>query len=45
VRGAGKLYVSSRKVSKIWVVDQGSLTLLDTIQLPGGEGHQIGIVQ
>ena len=45
VRGTGKLYVSSRKEPKIWVVDQASLTLLGTIQLPGGEGHQIGIVR
>jgi len=44
VRGTGKLYVSSRKEPKIWVVDQSSLELLDTIQLPGGEGHQLAIV-
>ena len=44
VRGTGKLYVSSRKEAKIWVVDQSSLELLDTIQLPGGEGHQLAIV-
>jgi YVTN family beta-propeller protein len=45
VRGTGKLYVSSRKEAKIWVVDQASLKLLNTIELPGGEGHQIGIVK
>lgn len=44
VRGTGKLYVSSRKEPTIWVVDQTSLKLLDTIQLPGGEGHQLAIV-
>ena len=44
VRGTGKLYVSSRKEPKIWVVDQSSLEVLDTIQLPGGEGHQLAIV-
>ncbi len=43
VRGTGKLYVSSRKEPTIWVVDQTSLKLLDTIQLPGGEGHQLAI--
>lgn len=45
VRGTGKLYISSSKEPKLWVVDQTSLKLLDTIQLPGGEGHQIGIVR
>ncbi|MBX3646335.1 MAG: beta-propeller fold lactonase family protein [Rhodocyclaceae bacterium] len=45
VHGTGKLYVSSRKEPKIWVVDQKSLTLLDTIQLPAGEGHEIAVVQ
>lgn len=45
VRGAGKLYVSSSKEPKIWVVDQDSLEVLGTIQLPGGEGHQIGVVR
>ncbi|MER2518678.1 MAG: YncE family protein [Candidatus Accumulibacter phosphatis] len=44
VRGTGKLYVSSRKEPKIWVVDQSSLEVLDTIRLPGGEGHQLAIV-
>ncbi|MBE2257212.1 MAG: hypothetical protein IAE88_00035 [Rhodobacteraceae bacterium] len=44
VRGTGKLYVSSRKEATIWVVDQTSLELLDTITLPGGEGHQLAIV-
>ena len=44
VRGTGKLYVSSRKEPKIWVVDQRALTALATIQLRGGEGLHIGIV-
>jgi YVTN family beta-propeller protein len=44
VRGTGKLYVSSRKEPKIWVVDQTSLEVLDTISLPGGEGHQLAVV-
>jgi YVTN family beta-propeller protein len=43
VRGAGKVYVSSRKEPKIWVVDQKTLGLVGTIALPAGEGHQIGL--
>lgn len=45
VRGTGKIYVSSRKEPKIWVVDQKSLEIIGTIQLPAGEGHQIGVVR
>lgn len=45
IRGSGKLYVSSRQEPKIWVVDQNSLSLIGTIELPGGEGHQIAIVR
>lgn len=45
VRGTGKLYVSSSKEPKIWVVDQASLRVLGAIDLPAGEGHQIGIVR
>lgn len=45
VRGTGKLYVSSRKEPKIWVLDQASLKLIGTIELPGGEGHQIGVAR
>lgn len=45
VRGTGKLYVSSRKAPKIWVVDQKTLEVSGTIQLPAGEGHQIGIAR
>lgn len=45
VRGTGKLYVSSRKEPKIWVIDQKTLELTGSIPLPGGEGHQIGIVR
>ena len=45
VRGTGKLYVSSRKEPKIWVVDQKTLEVTGTIQLPAGEGHQIGVVR
>jgi len=45
IHGAGKVYVSSRKRPVIWVVDQKTLKLVDTIKLPGGEGHQMAVVQ
>jgi len=45
VHGTGKVYVSSRKEPKIWVVDQKTLEVTGTIQLPAGEGHQIGVVR
>lgn len=41
IRGTGKVYVSSRKEPKIWVVDQKALTVVNTIVLPAGEGHQM----
>ena len=40
VRGMGKLYVSSATHGKIWVVDQTSLAVLRTIDIPG-KGHQM----
>lgn len=45
IHGAGVVYVSSSKQPTIWIVDQKSLTLKGTIQLPAGEGHQMAIVQ
>lgn len=45
IRGTGKVYVSSRKEPKIWVVDQKTLQVIGTIALPGGEGHQMVTVQ
>ncbi|BAU49826.1 hypothetical protein SVA_3278 [Sulfurifustis variabilis] len=45
IHGAGKVYVSSAKAPTIWVIDQKTFTLKGTIQLPGGEGHQMAIVQ
>jgi len=45
IHGAGKVYVSSRKQPVIWVVDQKSLKLVNTIKLPGGEGHQMAVVK
>lgn len=45
IPGTGKVYVSSSKEPKIWVIDQKSLTVTGTIVLPAGEGHQIAVVQ
>lgn len=45
IPGTGKVYVSSSKAPLIWVIDQKTFTLSDTIQLPGGEGHQIAVVR
>lgn len=45
IRGTGKVYVSSRKKSIIWVVDQKSLKIINTIKLPAGEAHQMAIVE
>jgi YVTN family beta-propeller protein len=44
IKGAGKVYVSSRKLPKIWVVDQATLKVTGEIALPAGEGHQMAIV-
>ena len=44
IRNTGKVYVSSRKKSIIWVVDQKSLKIVNTIKLPAGEAHQMAIV-
>jgi len=45
IHGTGKIYVSSRKDPKIWIVDQETLKVTGEIELPGGEGHQMAIVQ
>ena len=44
IPGTGKVYVSSSKAPIIWVIDQKTFTVIGTIQLPGGEGHQIAVV-
>ena len=44
IRGTGKVYVSSRKKPIIWVIDQTSLEVVSTIDLPAGEAHQMAIV-
>ena len=45
IRNTGKVYVSSRKKPIIWVVDQKTLKVLNTIKLPAGEAHQMAIVE
>lgn len=45
IHGTGKVYVTSKKEPKIWVVDQNSLSVLGEIPLPKGEGHQMAVVQ
>lgn len=45
IPGTGKIYVSSSKAPKIWVVDQDTVTVTGEIKLPAGEGHQIAVVK
>jgi len=45
ITGTGKVYVSSSKKPVIWVIDQKSDKVIDTITLPAGEGHQMAIVK
>jgi len=44
ISGTGKVYVTSRVQPIIWVVDQETMKVTNTINLPGGEGHQMAIV-
>lgn len=44
IRGTGKVYVSSSKKPIIWVVDQKSMKVVNTIDLPAGEAHQMAII-
>ena len=44
ITGTGKVYVSSFKKPKIWVIDQKTLKIINEIKLPAGEGHQMAIV-
>lgn len=44
ITGTGKVYVSSREQPKIWVIDQADLSVLGEIELPGGEGHQMAVI-
>ncbi|MCW9033519.1 MAG: PQQ-binding-like beta-propeller repeat protein [Alphaproteobacteria bacterium] len=42
IKGTGKIYISSRKRPKIWVVDQQTLKLENEISIVG-EGHQMAL--
>lgn len=44
IPGTGKVYVSSSKEPKIWIIDQKTFSVSGTIVLPGGEGHQIAVI-
>ncbi len=44
IAGTGKLYVSSRKLPKIWVLDQATLKITGEIQIKG-VGHQMVVVK
>ena len=45
ISNTGKVYVSSQKKPIIWVVDQKTLKVVNTIKLPAGEAHQMAIVK
>ncbi len=44
IRDSGKLYVSSRELPKIWVIDQDTLKNLGQIAIRG-VGHQMAVVE
>lgn len=45
ITGTGKVYVSSRSTPVVWVVDQKEMQVINKIDLPAGEGHQMAIVK
>ncbi|OMH31867.1 hypothetical protein BGP75_16710 [Motiliproteus sp. MSK22-1] len=45
VEGTGKVYVTSRSTPQVWVIDQQSMEVIRTFELPAGEGHQMAIVK
>lgn len=45
IPGTGEVYVSSRKQPVIWAIDQKTLQVTATIDLPAGEGHQMAVVE
>ena len=46
ITGTGKLYASSRKEPKIWVINQATLKTSGVIKLPkGASGHQMTVVK
>ncbi len=44
IEGTGKVYVSSSKSPKLWVIDQTTAKLLGEIEITG-EGHQMTVVR
>jgi YVTN family beta-propeller protein len=44
VGGTGKIYVSSAEEPKIWVIDQDSLSVLNTVPVPS-KAHQMAVVK
>ena len=44
IEGTGKVYISSSKLPKLWVIDQKTIKLTGEIKI-AGEGHQMTIVQ
>ncbi len=44
IHGTGKIYVSSKGKPVISVVDQKTLKVINTIDLPGGDAHQMAVV-
>lgn len=45
IPGTGKVYVSSSKAPKIWVLSQATGDLISEIALPAGEGHQMAVIR
>ncbi len=45
IHNTAKIYVSSSKKPLIWVIDQKSLKVVNTIKLDKGEAHQMAIVE
>jgi DNA-binding beta-propeller fold protein YncE len=44
IPGTGALYVASREKPMVWVLSQRNLELLETFDLPAGEGFQIAVL-
>ncbi|MCK9532151.1 MAG: YncE family protein [Gammaproteobacteria bacterium] len=44
IAGTGTLYVASREKPMVWVLNQRNLELLETFELPAGEGFQVAVL-
>ena len=44
IAGTGTLYVASRGKPMVWVLNQRNLELLETFELPAGEGFQVAVL-